>query len=323
MTTNQRSKQPLVYIVILNWNNALDTLACLESLSNLDYPNYYPLVVDNGSEDDSVAKIVASYPTVEILKTKTNLGYAEGNNVGIRHAVEAGADYVFILNNDTLVAPTMLVELIRVAESSPEIGMVGPTMYCTDPTDTLFAAGSFVLWDVGGLYHRGMFQAAGPYLKAKSPEPVDFIVGCGVLVSRRLIEVAGVLDAQYYLNYEDVEWGIRARHYGFKVLYVPQAIMWHKVSATLGQASPANTYYMTRNALLFFWENTPTPLRWLTISRIIIRTLRAVGTWTLKSQYQEQIFQRKRTANLLALRDFFGGRFGNMGADVRRVCFGK
>jgi GT2 family glycosyltransferase len=151
---------------------------------------------------------------------------------------------------------------------------------------------------------------------------VDFIVGCGVLVSRRLIEVVGVLDAQYYLNYEDVEWGIRARHYGFKVLYVPQAIMWHKVSATLGQASPANTYYMTRNALLFFWENTPLHLRWLPVSRIIIRTLRTITAWRFKPQYANESFVRKRKANILALRDFFLGRFDKMGSDVIQVCYG-
>lgn len=312
-----------VGIVILNWNNAPDTLACLESVSGLDYPNYYPLVVDNGSTDDSVDKIRANYPHVEILETGSNLGYAEGNNVGIRHAMQAGADYVFILNNDTLVAPTMLAKLVQVAESSPDIGMVGPTMYCTDPPNRLFAAGSFVLWKVGNLYHRGMFQPPGPYTKVQNPEPVDFIVGCGVLVRRQLIEVAGMLDPLYYLNYEDVEWGIRAHRYGFQVLYVPQAIMWHKVSASLGQASPANTYYMTRNALRFFWKHTPIHLRWLSVLRIILRTLRAIGAWSLKSKYQKQSFQRRRAANLLALRDFFQGRFGKMGLDVAQVCYNR
>ena len=313
---------PKATIVILNWNNASDTLECLASVVKLRYDNYDVVVVDNGSTDGSVVTIRGKYPSVTILENCENLGYAEGNNVGIRHAMQAGADYVLILNNDTLVAPTMLTELVRVAESSHDIGMVGPTVYCTDPADRLFAAGSFVLWNRGDLCHRGMFEPAGPYTKAGSPEPVDFIVGCGVLVRRQLIEVAGVFDPLYYLNYEDVEWGIRARRYGFKVLYVPQAIMWHKVSASLGLASPANTYYMTRNALLFSWKNAPARLRWLTVSTIILRTLRTIGAWTLKPQYQEPIFQRKRTANLLALRDFFLGRFGEMGPDVARICHG-
>jgi GT2 family glycosyltransferase len=322
MGTGRTPLQPKVTIVILNWNNAPDTLECLASVAELCYDNYGVLVVDNGSTDGSVAAIRDQYPGVTILENAENLGYAEGNNAGIRYAMQSGAELVLILNNDTLVAPTMLAELVRAIESSPEVGMVGPTVYCTDPADWLFAAGGLVLWKRGALCHRGMFQPAGPYTKAESPEPVDFIVGCGVLVRRQLIEAAGVLNPLYYLNYEDVEWGIRAHRHGFKVLYVPQAIMWHKVSATLGLASPANTYYMTRNALLFFWKNTPAHLRWSPVLRIVLRTLRTIGAWALRPQYREPIFRRKRTANQFALRDFFLGRFGEMGPDVARVCYG-
>jgi hypothetical protein len=315
------SQTPSVTIVILNWNNAPDTIECLESVAGLDYPNFRPLVVDNGSSDDSVTRIRQAQPTVAILETGENLGYAEGNNVGLRQAVENGADYVFVLNNDTLLEPTMLTKLVEVAESSPDIGMVGPTMYCTDPAKKLFAAGSFVLWSQGKLNHRGMFELPGPYTQAQTPEPVDFIVGCGVLVRRELIERCGPLDPQYYLNFEDVEWGIRARRYGYQVLYVPPAVMWHKVSATLGQASAANTYYMTRNALLFFWKNGQGFAGWLAVLRILLHTSRTIGAWSLKSQYRNQTFRRKRSANLMALRDFFQGRYGAMGSDVFHVCY--
>ena len=318
----EQQMDPMVCVVVLNWNNAPDTLACLESLSRLEYSNYSILVVDNGSVDGSSDQVRAHFPDVEVLEIGSNLDYAEGNNVGIRHAMQTGADYILVLNNDTLVAPTILTELVQVAESGPDTGMVGPTIYCTDPADKLFAAGSFVLWHTGDLCHRGMFQTPGPYARAQNPEPVDFIVGCGVLVRRQLIDVIGGLDPLYYLNYEDAEWGIRARRYGFKVLYAPRAVMWHKVSATLGLASPANTYYMTRNALRFFWQNTPYYLRCLPMLRIMGRTLRTMLAWTVWAQYQDQVFRRKRTANLLALRDFFLGRFGEMGLDVARVCYG-
>lgn len=314
---------PRVVIVILNWNNAPDTIGCIESVSKLNYPNFSILIVDNGSNDGSVACIRSKNPGIDILELETNIGYASGNNAGIKHAIEAEADYIFILNNDTLVSPDLLAELVAVLESRPKIGMVGPTMYCTDPQGTLFAAGSKVLWNQGNIEHRGLFQPAKQFNKyMMKNEPVDFIAGCGVLVSRRLIEVAGVLDPAYYLNYEDVEWGVRAWRYGFEVWYAPQAIMWHKVSAVLGRGSPANTYYMTRNALLFFSRNGPTCFRWLPVSRIIIRTLRTIGAWTIKVQYRDEIFQRKRDANLLALRDFFLGRYGEMGQDVARVCYG-
>lgn len=317
------SQWPKVAVVVLNWNNLPDTLACLRSVAGLDYPNSYSIVVDNGSTDGLADQILAAFPTAEVLRLEANLGYAEGNNVGIRHALAAGADYVLILNNDTLVHPSMLAELVAVAEESPQMGMAGPTMYCVAPSDVLFAAGSFICWARGSLRHRGMFEPATRYAQLQQPEPVDFIVGCGLLVRRKVIEAVGGYNPAYYLNFEDVEWGVKAWRAGFEVWHVPKAVMWHKVSATLGRASPANTYYMTRNALLFFWRNAPAHLRWLAVSRILLRTLRTISAWTLKPQYRcQEAFLRKRDANLLALRDFFQGRFGKMGSDVMHVCYG-
>jgi GT2 family glycosyltransferase len=292
-------------------------------VAELNYPNFFTLVVDNGSTDNSVTQIKAAHPHIEILETGENLGYAEGNNAGIRYILERQPEYVFVLNNDTLVEPNMLFKLVECALTSPSIGMVGPTVYYAEPSEKLFAAGSFILWHNGNVEHRIMFEDSTEYVGTGQPESVDFLVGCGVLVSRPLIETIGLLDSQYYLNYEDVEWCIRAQQNGFQVMYAPHAVMWHKVSATLGQASPANTYYMTRNALRFFWQNTPSPSRWLVIMRIIFRTLRTIGAWSVKPEYHEQLFQRKRIANLYALRDFFLGRFGAMGASVVRVCYGE
>lgn len=314
-------KSPSVAIVVLNWNNADDTLQCLDSVSHLDYGNFSVTVVDNGSTDDSARQIRQAFPEIDFLQLDENLGYAEGNNAGIRRVMRANPTYVLVLNNDTLVEPQMLTELVNVAEGSGRIALVGPMVRCWN-SDSLFAAGSFVKWNEGELLHRGLFQPARDYERSGLPEPVDFIVGCGVLVRREFIEEAGVLDPLYYLNFEDVEWGVRARRLGYEVIYVPRAKMWHKVSATLGLASPANTYYMTRNALLFFWRNSPSLRREIAVSRILARTLRTVAAWTLKRRYRSDDFRRKRNANLLAVRDFFLGRFGKMGQDVQRVCYG-
>jgi len=320
MTQHTRSL-PAVHIVILNWNNAPDTLACLQSVAQLTYPNYTALVVDNGSTDSSTDRVHSAFPDTEILELKANLGYAEGNNAGIRRAIESGADYVFVLNNDTLIAPDALAELVEAAESRPQIGMVGPLMRCADPPDTLFAAGSFIAWAKGETWHRGMFEPAERYAALQQPEPVDFVSGCGVLVRRQLIERAGALDTSFYLNYEDVEWAVRARRFGHQAWLVPKAVLWHKISATLGRTSPANVYYMTRNELFFFWRNGPRHLRGLAAARIVLRTLRTIGAWTLGSQYQTSAFRVMRDANLLALRDFFQGRSGKMDPDVAAVCY--
>lgn len=313
---------PLVIIVILNWNNAPDTLACLASVAQLAYDNYRVVVVDNGSQDDSVAQVRAAYPDVTLLTLPENLGYAAGNNAGIRWAMDEAADYVFVLNNDTLLASDMLANLVKVIEAHPDVGMVGPKMYCIDPKDAIFAAGSVIDWWQGYTYHRGMFLHDTYWQDIPSAAPIDFITGCGVLVRRDLIAQAGALDPSYYLNFEDIEWCVRARRHGFAVWYAPEAVMWHKVSATLGLASPANTYYMTRNALLFFGRNAPLAWRWVPLLRIVWRTLRTTLTWTVRKRYHTETYYRRRQANLFALRDFFQGKFGQMGADVAAVCYG-
>ena len=123
--------QPAVAIIILNWNNPSDTLACLCSVAALDYPvdRLTVIVVDNASSDDSIARIHASYPEVAVLKNSVNQGYAEGNNVGIRYALGLYVDYVVLLNNDTEVRTDFLSYLVAEAESDTAIGIVGPKMY--------------------------------------------------------------------------------------------------------------------------------------------------------------------------------------------------
>ncbi|MFN8006974.1 MAG: glycosyltransferase family 2 protein [Terriglobia bacterium] len=245
---------PLIGIVILNWNNAPDTIECLDSVLKLSYAPFTVLVVDNGSTDDSVIRISASHPEIGILKTGKNLGYSGGNNLGIRHLLDKDAKFILLLNNDTKVEPDMLTELLKVAESGLNVGMAGPKVLLEGRKDTLFAAGSLVHWSRGEIEHRGMFSRApgSPAPEREEPEGVDFLAGCGLLVSARFIEKAGGLDERYFLNYEDVEWGIRARRFGFEVFYAPRAILTHKVSASLGESSAANTYYMTRNASISF-----------------------------------------------------------------------
>lgn len=303
---------PLVYVVILNWNNAADTLECLESLQDIDYRPYIPVVVDNGSSDGSVERIQAAFPDIHQIELDSNLGYAAGNNSGINYALGAGADYVLVLNNDTLVEKRMLREMVAFAEANENIGMIGPKMYCYQPEDTIFALGSFVDWSRGETTNRGMFLPASDVEIPLREEAVDFIAGCCVLVSKNMLEEVGFLDPIYYLNYEDVDWGIRAQEKGFEVWFTPKAVIWHKVSATMGQASPMNTYYMTRNALLFFWKNSPPNYKWRAIGHIMLRTIRAIGAWTFRPKYWNESYRNLRAANILALRDFTRGNFGQM-----------
>lgn len=316
---------PLVYIVIINWNQPEMTKECLESLAKTNYSPYKVLVVDNGSTDDSVTSIRAAFPETIMLETGENLGYSEGNNVGIQLALEQGAEYLLLLNNDTTVDPHMLGQMVKMAQSEANIGIIGPTQYYFDLPDTIWGAANYVEWSTGEPRRSRMGEVVGNgqhALDDTKPIEADYIDTCAALVRREVFEQVGLLDGRYFINYDDADLGLRARRAGFRVIYLPQASMWHKVSASMGQASPGTTYYMTRNLLLLFRSHGTGFKRTVAILRIVLSTLRTIVAWTLKPQYANKDYRRRRNANMLALRDFFLGRFGKMGPDVIRACYG-
>lgn len=312
-----------VAVIIVTWNQREMVLDCLASLDELNYPSdmLEVVVVDNGSSDGTAAAIHDRFPQVVVKENHKNLGFAEGNNVGIRHALGLHPDYICLLNNDTVVTPDFIVRLVEETEGEKSVGMAGPKMYFFDPPDMVFAAGSLVDWKEGKLNQRGIRQREGIVgpLFSDGPEDVDFIIGCGVLIKREVLEQIGLFDSRYFLNFEDVDLCIRAHRAGYRVRYTPRAVLFHKVSASLGQGSPRNVYYMTRNALLFFSTYLQGWQRWLTLARIVWRSVGHIATWTVNPQYRRSA-RNKRDANLLALRDAVLGRFGEMGPDVEAVC---
>jgi GT2 family glycosyltransferase len=308
---------PSVAIVVLNWNNAPDTTECIASINRVEYDNYTVLVVDNGSTDDSASFLRHTFPAIELLELGNNLGYAEGNNVGIRHVLRSGPDYVCVLNNDTEIAPDFLQRMVEVSERDAQIGMVGPKMYFFEPPNMVFSAGSTVDWRRGTLVHRGIWQHEKEAHIYTAEEDVDFIIGCGMLVRSKVIERVGLFDPRYYLNFEDVDWAIRIRKGGYKVRYTPRAHLWHKVSASLGRGSPQNTYYMTRNSLLFFKSHTRGHPKWRTLSRLAVRNLGHILAWSVKHENQEA--KRKRLyAYMFGLLDATLDRYGEMSETVKR-----
>lgn len=312
---------PSVHFVIINWNQPELTLACLESLSELDYPNFRIVLVDNGSTDNSVALIRQAYPNVILIETGENLGYSAGNNVGIRYAMEHEAEYVFLLNNDTVIDKNMLSRMVAIGEADSNTGMIGPTIYYFDPPDMLWSAVNSIDWVRGQIIRHGLNETWPQATDDTPPQQVDYVDSCAILVKREVIEKIGLLDEAFFINFDDADWNIRARQIGFEIIHVPAARVWHKVSAAMGQASPATTYYMTRNSLLFFWKHNRGIIRLEAAMYIFVRTIRSVLAWTFKRKYRD--LRRKRDANLYALRDAIFGRFGPMGSDVQRVCFRK
>jgi hypothetical protein len=243
------TKLPKVVAVVLNWNLIEDTRRCAASLLDSDYQNLDVLVVDNGSEAACYESLQAVLPAkVHVLRSDVNLGFAEGNNLGLRYALEQGADYALVINNDTIVEATMVSQLVAAAQNDPQAGLVGPIIYYLSwPNQVWFAGYRFS----HGIYvlRRGLrlTPPLQPY------EEVDFVSGCCVLMSRALLEQVGFFSSEYFMYYEDVDLCFRTKAAGFKILCVTGAKMWHAVSASSGGAdSPIKQYYQVKSSLIFY-----------------------------------------------------------------------
>jgi len=246
--------RPRVGIILLNWNQEEDTVECLSSLSSIDYPHHEIVLVDNGSTDGSPDRIKNKFPGVTLLKNKANLGFAEGNNVGIRHLQKTGADYFLLLNNDTVVSDNFLSRLIDEAERRPECGILGPKIVYYDSPGVIWYAGGGVSRLTGRTYHFGLRKPDSSAYD--SVRRVDFVTGCAMLIKRRVVDEIGGLDPDFFNSHEDVDFCLRARGRGFTMLYVPSSVIRHKYARAMGGGfSPFYIYYRVRNGLLLAKKN--------------------------------------------------------------------
>lgn len=264
---------PRLAVVVLCYNGVDLTLECLASLRRCCYPGLDLLAVDNASSDNTVAAVRAAFPEVGLIPAGGNLGYADGNNLGLRAALARGADLVFLLNNDTTVEPDCLAELARAWQARPRAGILGPMVYTWDPGGRIFSAGGVVDWrsaDAGnqgaGEIDRGQF----------TDRPVAYINGCGLLVSRQAVEAAGLLDGRYFMYWEEVDWCLRVRAAGFEVRFVPGARMRHRASLDPQTLSATTLYYVTRNRLLFMARHAPAGRRAAALGHALAGALRGV-----------------------------------------------
>jgi GT2 family glycosyltransferase len=298
--------RPRVMIIILCYNGVADTIACLRSLKQLDYPRdrLGILVLDNASGDGTPAAVRAAYPDVTVIENGANLGFAAGNNVGLRYALDQGYDYALLLNNDTEAAPDCLSQLIASAEADPQIGAVGPTIYYHAQPDQIWSAGGWIDWRRGTSAMRGIGEAdQGQY---STVAEVDFVTGCALLIRRQTMEQAGLLDERFFMYYEDTEWCVRIRRAGFRILHVPAAHLWHKIPLTDRVDKPYVAYYMTRNRLLFLRASGGGRAAWL--HAIILQDLRTYLSYTLRPKWRAR--RASRDAMLRGLRDYICGRWG-------------
>ncbi len=199
---------PHVSILVLNWNGAGDTIACVRSLAGLTFENREVVVIDNGSTDDSADTIRASLPGVTLVRNPRNLGFAAGNNVGVRRALARGSDYVWLLNSDTVVEPASLDALVALAESDPRVGIVGSVLRSADGSETVEAWG-------GGVLHPRLAHAVRRTRPFTASWP--WVSGASMLIRAELLASVGLLDERYFFFIEDVDLCYRAVRAGWRV----------------------------------------------------------------------------------------------------------
>lgn len=252
-----KADRPLVYAIVLNWNGWRNTLRCLESLDRLAYSNLRVLVIDNGSTDDSESQIRAARPGQELLQTGENLGYGGGNNVGIEIALQRGAEYVWVLNNDTELPANALDVMVPIMEADPRIGVLGLDSL-DENTGEVEEVGPFP----AGLSRPSRESAFVPVSSCPHPvELMDHVHGSCLLVRREVLKCAGSFDLRYFHFWEDIEFCWRVWQAGWLVARTSAARIGHRTGSSTAGASAMRTYYNLRNLMFFLGATTATPSR--------------------------------------------------------------
>ncbi|MEQ1586921.1 MAG: glycosyltransferase family 2 protein [Cyclobacteriaceae bacterium] len=244
-------EQPLVSIITVNFNGTKETKALLRSLINLSYPNVEIIIVDNASAKNPTNEFLEIYPAAKIILSKENLGFAGGNNLGIRNSK---GDFLFFINNDTELTSNIIEVLVNTIKKLPDAGIVSPKFHYYFNSGIIEYAG----------YHKMNFLTAknrmvgnmekdsGQYNQLKE---TNYAHGGAMMVARQIIDTVGPMPECYFLYYEEVDWCEQIKRKGYKIYYQPEALIYHKESMTTGKESPFKTYYLTRNRLLFMRRN--------------------------------------------------------------------
>ena len=304
-----------VSIIILNWNRKKDTIECLESIEKLQISDFKLeiVVVDNASSDGSqkaveqaFKKIAKKNVSCKQIRNKANLGFAAGNNVGMKYALDSGADYLLVLNNDTEVNEDLIKKLLEVAKKRPKAGAISPKIYFAkgfefhkkrykkqDLGKVIWYAGGDMDWDnvYGSNYSVDEVDKVdkGQFEKTKE---TDFATGACMFLRSKALEEVGLFDEKYFMYLEDVELSQKLKKKDWEVLYTPKTKIWHKVAQSSRIGSDSNDYYITRNRFLFGMRHTTLRTQFALI-RESIRFLLIGRKW-----------------QKIGTRDFYLGRFG-------------
>lgn len=234
--------QPLVYIILVNYNGYNDTVACVQSLLTIRYSNYKIIIVDNASNDvKKLQNDTFLNQNVKLIYAESNRGFSNGNNIGIKYAMLFSPKYVLLLNNDTIVDKNFLSELIKTAENNKNVGIVtGKIYYYSNPKKIWYSGGNYNRKN--GITHTALFDN-----NVQKEKNITFASGCLMLISTKCIKKVGLLSDEYFMYSEDTDYCCKVVDAGFSIIWTPQCVIYHKVSASAGENSLFQQYYLTRN----------------------------------------------------------------------------
>ena len=301
----------LVSIITVNYNGQEDTCALLDSIPQTE--GVEVIVVDNGSRDDEASVIKQRYPWITVVRSSKNLGFAGGNNLGIK---AAHGTYLYFINNDTLLktkgekcelrSEFFFQPLIDRLESAPHIGAVCPKIRFSWDNNPIQYAGYTPLSSVT-LRNQPIGFGEDDCGQYDKPHPTPYAHGAAMMVKREAIEKAGLMPECFFLYYEELDWSMMIRRAGYDIWYEPACTIFHKESKSTGQNSPLRTYYITRNRFLFAKRNIKAPKRYLTYCYLVLLVM---PRDILKNLFKRQTKQAK--AILKGVADFIRGREGQL-----------
>lgn len=316
---------PKISIIIINYNGKKDTLECLASLEKVNYPHFEIILVDNGSKDDSVQEISTKYPSIDLIETHQNLGFSEGNNVGIKKALQTGTEYFLLLNNDTTVDPDFLSGFVQATIEEPSASILGAKIYQYHHPH--------IIDHLGGMWNKdkGEFESTAQgfledHKTYEHMQKVDYVCGCAFFIKREVIETIGFLEPHFFLLWEETDYCYRAQQYGFEIWTAPQAKIWHKISSSFTGGKPQMHYFWWRNRLLFVKRNFKGAEKKSLYQKVLLKEIFQINKrFVLKSlqlilmrsfSSQEKINKQKEKINRYragckGIFHFLIGRFGN------------
>lgn len=285
-----------VSVIVVNWNGRHHLELCLPALLAQTYPNFEIIVVDNGSTDESVAFVRAHFPSVRVISLTQNLGFASGNNIGIR---ASSADYVATVNNDTKVDPNWLTALVETAESDSTVGMCAAKLLFWDRPNVINSAGICV--DRAGIAWDRLGGQPNPAVPQTDPIPVFGASGGAALYRRTMLDQIGLFDEDFFAYLEDVDLAWRARLAGWRCMYVDTAVIFHRHSATAIEGSPFKNRLLGRNKIWTLQKNCPWQLLLLYLPVILLYDLGSVSVALLTKRDISPLHGRLQALSKLSL----------------------